>query len=47
MNTIPSPLTVIQDQEYILAAARCVVDDEIELAKLGLGDGISVPHRIV
>lgn len=46
-HDVPPPLALAQDQEYIMAVIRCVVDGEMELATLELGDGISVPRRIV
>ena len=46
-HDVPPPLALAQDQEYILAVIRCVVDGEMELATLELEDGISVPRRIV
>lgn len=46
-HDVPPPLALAQDQEYILAVIRCVVDGEMELATLELDDGISVPRRIV
>jgi TetR/AcrR family transcriptional regulator, repressor for neighboring sulfatase len=46
-HDVPPPLALAQDQEYILAVIRCVVDGEMDLATLELEDGISVPRRIV
>ena len=46
-HNVPPPLALAQDQEYILAVIRCVVDGEMGLATLELKDGISVPRRIV
>lgn len=41
----PAPLALLQDQAYLRAVVRCVLDGELELAVTELEEGVSVPRR--
>ena len=41
----PAPLALLQDQAYLRAVVRCVLDGEMELATTELDEGVSMPRR--
>jgi len=41
----PAPLALLQDQAYLRAVVRCVLDGEMELATTELAEGVSMPRR--
>ena len=41
----PAPLALLQDQTYLRAVVRCVLDGEMELATTELDEGVSMPRR--
>lgn len=43
-NPIPAPLALRDDQKYLRAVVRSVLDDEMELAQTELTAGVSVPR---
>lgn len=49
MNTYdaPPPLSLADDQQYILSVIRSVMDGDLELATLELEDDISVPRHVL
>ena len=42
---VPAPLTLKDDQRYLRAVVRSVLDGEMELAQMELTAGVSVPRR--
>ena len=44
---VPAPFALLQDQAYLRAVMRCVLDGELELATTELSAGVSVPHRVL
>lgn len=43
-SPIPAPLALSNDQRYLRAVVRSVLDDEMELAQMELTAGVSVPR---
>lgn len=43
-NPMPAPLALRDDQKYLRAVVRSVLDDEMELAQTELTAGVSVPR---
>ena len=43
-NPMPAPLSLKEDQTYLRAVVRSVLDDEMELAETELRAGVSVPR---
>ncbi len=41
----PAPLALLQDQTYLRAVVRCVLDGEMDLAVTELTEGVSMPRR--
>lgn len=41
----PAPLALNEDQNYLRAVARCVLDGEMELARTELDEGVSIPNQ--
>ena len=42
---LPAPLALSQDQRYLRAVVRAVLDDEMELAEIELDLGVSIPRN--
>lgn len=43
-SPVPAPLALTNDQRYLRAVVRSVLDDEMELARMELTAGVSVPR---
>jgi AcrR family transcriptional regulator len=43
-SVIPAPLALLQDQTYLRAVVRCVLDGELDLATTEISEGVSVPQ---
>lgn len=43
-SPVPAPLALTNDQRYLRAVVRSVLDDEMELARMELTEGVSVPR---
>lgn len=43
-SPVPAPLALANDQRYLRAVVRSVLDGEMELAQMELTDGVSVPR---
>ena len=43
-SPIPAPLALLGDRRYLAAVVRCVLDDEMDLARTELDRGVSVPR---
>ncbi len=43
-SPIPAPLALLGDRGYLAAVVRCVLDDEMDLARTELDRGVSVPR---
>lgn len=43
-RAIPAPLALSGDQKYLRAVVRAVLDDEMELARTELDEGVSIPR---
>ena len=44
-GNMPAPFALLQDQTYLRAVMRCVLDGEMGLATTELSEGVSVPRR--
>jgi len=44
-SPIPAPLALVDDPRYLRAVVRCVLDGEIDLARVEVATGVSVPRR--
>ena len=44
-GNMPAPFALLQDQTYLRAIMRCVLDGEMGLATTELSEGVSVPRR--
>ncbi|MFM8827023.1 MAG: TetR family transcriptional regulator [Actinomycetota bacterium] len=44
-DPMPAPFALLQDQAYLRAVMRCVLDGEMGLATTELTEGVSVPRR--
>ena len=44
-DRVPAPFALLQDQGYLRAVMRCVLDGEMELATTELSVGVSVPRH--
>lgn len=43
-SPLPAPLALSNDQRYLRAVVRCVLDGEMELAQMELTTGVSIPR---
>lgn len=43
-SPFPAPLALLGDRRYLAAVVRCVLDDEMDLARTELDRGVSVPR---
>ncbi len=44
-HPIPAPLGLVDDPAYLRAIVRSVLDDEMELARMEITEGVSVPRN--
>lgn len=44
-GSMPAPFALLQDQTYLRAVVRCVLDGEMALATTELSEGVSVPRQ--
>ena len=43
-SAIPAPMALLQDQQYLRAVVRCVLDGEMALATTEIAEGVSMPQ---
>jgi len=46
-HVIPAPFALLQDQQYLRAVVRCVLDGEMELATTELSENVSTPKAVL
>jgi AcrR family transcriptional regulator len=46
-HVIPAPFALLQDQQYLRAVVRCVLDGEMDLASTELTEDVSTPKAVL